>query len=92
MSLLFFLLFLVCLPLLMLMLAFILVSLNEGLNPGSSLLDGIAYERIGMTIVSNYAMHLGSLYLMSVKMYFFSKVNEPCTLCEKTVFLHSVAQ
>lgn len=74
------------------MLTFILISLNEGLNPGSILLDGIAYERTGKAIVSNCAMHLGSLYLMSVKMYFFSEVNEPCTLCEKSMFLHSVAQ
>lgn len=77
----------------MLMLTFILIILNEGLNPGSILLDVIAYERIGMAIVSNHAMHLGSLYLMSVvKMYFFSEVNEPCTLCKKSMFLPSVVQ
>jgi len=76
----------------MLMLTFVLISLNEGLNPGTMLSDGVAYERIGMAIVFNYAMHLGSLYLMSVKIYFFTEVNEPCTLCEKSMFLHSVAQ
>lgn len=76
----------------MLMLTFILISLNEGLNPGFILLDGIACERVGIVIVSNCAMHLGSLYLMSVTIHFFSKENEPCTFCEKSVFLRSVAQ
>lgn len=36
----------------MLMLTFILISLNEGFNPGFILLDGIAYERVGIVIVS----------------------------------------
>lgn len=76
----------------MLMLTFILISLNEGFNPGFILLDGIAYEKVGIVIVSNYAMHLGSLYLMSVAMHFFSKGNKPCTFCENSVFLRSVAQ
>lgn len=76
----------------MLMLAFILISLNEGFNPGFILLDGIAYERVGIVIVSNYAMHLGSLYLTSVTMHFFSEGNEPCTFCEESVFLRSVAR
>lgn len=75
----------------MLMLTFILISLNEGFNPGFILSDSIAYERIGIVIVSNYAMHLGSFYLLSVTIHFFSEGNGPCTFCEKSVFLCSVA-
>lgn len=86
-----FLLFLACLPLLMLMLTFILISLNEGFNPGFIFLDGIAYERVGIVIVSNYAMHLGTLYLTFVTIHFFFERNEPCTFCDKSVFLCSVA-
>lgn len=74
------------------MLTFILISLNEGFSPGFILLDGTAYERVGIVIVSNYATHSGSLYLMHVTIRLFSEENEPCTFCEKSVFLHSVAQ
>lgn len=74
----------------MLMLTFILISLNEGFNPGFILSDGIAYERVGIVIVSNYVRNLGTLYLTSVTIHFFSKGNEPCTFCEKSVFLCSV--
>lgn len=68
-----FLLFLACLPLLMLMLTFIMISLNEGFNPGFILLDGIAYERVGIVIVYNYAVHLGTLYLMFLTILSFLK-------------------
>lgn len=55
----------------MLMLTFIPISLNEGLDPSSIPLDGVACERTGMAIVANCAMHLGGLHLRSVKMYYF---------------------